>query len=163
MHCVLKRMYSFFAIMIIVGLARKSTAFGPMATRTLVLRNGLHPTKGLLRGLCAAPGCDVASKDDLKAALANPETVVVDVRGVDEIQASGYWKTSTRWVHAPGSKVENGLLSVAADALIPDKSTPVIVHCAAGLRAAKAKEILEEQGYEKVYNAGGYPGDMIGL
>ena len=33
---------------------------------------------------------------------------------------------------------------------------PIIIHCASGMRAGKAKEILTELGYEEVVNAGGY-------
>ena len=35
---------------------------------------------------------------------------------------------------------------------------PIVIHCASGMRAGKAKEILEAQGYTNVLNAGGYSG-----
>ena len=115
----------------------------------------------------APPGVELASNEELQTALANPETVVLDIRSVAEISETGYWNTSSsssrRWHHAPGSRQENPLLSTAAKALIPDPKTPVIVYCATGMRAAKAKEILEGQGYENVLNAGGYPADVEGL
>jgi phage shock protein E len=40
--------------------------------------------------------------------------------------------------------------------LLPDKSQHIIVYCARGGRAAKAKETLEGLGYTNVENAGGY-------
>ena len=36
-----------------------------------------------------------------------------------------------------------------------DKSKPIVVHCAAGARAAKAKAKLEAAGYRQVVNGGG--------
>jgi phage shock protein E len=36
-----------------------------------------------------------------------------------------------------------------------DKAKPIVVHCAAGARAAKAKAKLEEAGYRQVVNGGG--------
>lgn len=110
-----------------------------------------------------------ASKDTIRQALTNPETVVVDVRTVDELTSIGFWNVTTttvgaaaaaKWVHAPGTLQDNPLLKVAAHGLIPNKDAPVIVYCAKGLRAAKSKEILEAQGYTNVLNVGGYPDDM---
>jgi phage shock protein E len=36
-----------------------------------------------------------------------------------------------------------------------DKSKPIVVYCAAGSRAAKAKRTLESAGYTQVVNGGG--------
>ena len=40
------------------------------------------------------------------------------------------------------------------------KDVPTVVVCASGSRSAKAKEILEENGFEKVYNGGSW--DSLG-
>ena len=36
-----------------------------------------------------------------------------------------------------------------------DRSRPVVVYCAAGARAAKAKRVLDDAGYTQVVNGGG--------
>jgi phage shock protein E len=41
-------------------------------------------------------------------------------------------------------------------AAVPDKTTPVVLYCKAGVRAGKAKGVLEKLGYTRVENAGGY-------
>jgi phage shock protein E len=95
----------------------------------------------------------------VRGALANPKTTVLDVRGIDEILENGFLKTDRQWVHAQCTLTECPLLDVAAESLIPDKHAPVIVYCASGKRAAKAKEVLESKGYVNVLNAGGL-GDL---
>ena len=111
--------------------------------------------------LAAAPGIELDSQEEIKKALSNPKTVVLDARSVDEIAKDGYLMTpNNQWVHAPCTPDECKLLSVASSSLIRDKSAPVVVYCASGKRSAKAKEILQSQGYKYVFNAGGFPGDM---
>jgi phage shock protein E len=41
-------------------------------------------------------------------------------------------------------------------------SAPIIIYCKSGRRADKAKQILEEKGYETVLNAGGYD-DLLSM
>jgi phage shock protein E len=36
-----------------------------------------------------------------------------------------------------------------------DKTKPIVVYCASGVRSGKAKQMLMQQGYTKVQNAGG--------
>lgn len=36
-----------------------------------------------------------------------------------------------------------------------DKSTPIYVHCALGIKSKEAKQILEQQGYQEVIDLGG--------
>lgn len=122
-----------------------------MATRTLPL-------------LMAAPGVVVDATQDIQKALSNPDTVIVDTRRIDEIEAVGYWQTGRQWVHAPCTPDGScPLLAVAAESLVRDTSAPVIVYCASGKRASVAKKFLEERGYKNVLNAGGYPGDFAEL
>ena len=110
----------------------------------------------------AAPGVVLSSTADIKQALSNPETIVLDARRVDEIEANGYFQTDNcQWVHAPCTP--DGacpLLAVAANALLRDKTAPVVVYCASGKRASVAQSFLQELGYTTVLNAGGYPGDF---
>jgi len=113
--------------------------------------------------LQAAPGVEVANPDDVKKALANDNTIIIDARGLDEIQKSGYFKPtkpSQQWLNIPCSITEAPLLTMAAEDMLRDKSTPIIVHCASGKRSTLAKKVLDDMGYENVLNAGGFPGDM---
>jgi phage shock protein E len=103
--------------------------------------------------------CSFASHQVVRGALANPKTTVLDVRRIDEILESGFLKTERQWVHAQCTLTECPLLDVAAESLIPDKHAPVVVYCASGKRAEKAKEVLESKGYVNVLNAGGL-GDL---
>lgn len=101
---------------------------------------------------------EFSSKQTVHEALEAKSAVVLDVRSVDEIVESGHLKTNRQWVHAPCTLQGSPLLSAAAESLIPNKKAPVIVYCASGKRAEKAKEILENMGYENVLNAGGFAG-----
>jgi phage shock protein E len=105
----------------------------------------------------AAPGVVCASQESIRAALDNPKTTILDVRGVDEIIADGYLKINgLQYIHAQCTPTDAPLLSVAAEDLIRDKTAPVLVYCAKGFRATKAKEVLESKGYTNVLNAGGF-------
>ena len=81
-----------------------------------------------------------------------PGVVILDVREAHEVQASG---------HAPGAvTVPRGSLEFKADpgAATGDATlqgaTTVIVHCAAGSRAALAGKLLKDMGYKDVRNLG---------
>ena len=130
-------------------------AFAPtIVTRTLV-------TTRTTPLAMAAPGVELSPMAEIQQALVNPATIVLDARRVDEIEANGYFQTERQWVHAPCTP--DGacpLLAVAADGLLRDKDTPVVVYCASGKRASVAQSFLQERGYSTVLNAGGYPGDF---
>ena len=81
---------------------------------------------------------------------------MVDVRSQSEIESNGKVQVAQRaWLNAPGTPFGCPILHAQADQLLPDKNAPVILYCASGKRAQKAKLILEEQGYKQVLNAGG--------
>jgi phage shock protein E len=116
----------------------------------------IHST--IHKPLAAAPDVTVASASDLREALQNPATTVVDARSLEELQATGIYRCDgqqCKWIHAPASKVNAPLLELAATALIPDLDAPVVIYCALGYRAASCKRVLEEMGYSNVLNAGG--------
>ena len=76
--------------------------------------------------------------------------VVLDVRTPDEF-AGGHVPSAT---NIPVDQVTQRLAEV--DKLVgSDKTKPVVVYCAAGARAAKAKTQLEAAGYTQVVNGGG--------
>jgi phage shock protein E len=138
------------AALLLVGF-QPATAFVPHPSS----QRSLISTTPSSTFLAAAPGVVTASKADILAALDNPKTVVVDARGVDEIKENGLFQPSkARWVHAQCTLEECPLLSTASEALIPDKSAPVLVYCASGKRATKAKEVLDALGYVNVLNGG---------
>ena len=74
---------------------------------------------------------------------------VLDVRNADEY-AGGHLAQAT-------NMPVNSLDVAAVDKLTGgDKAKPVVVYCAKGGRAQKAKEKLEAAGYTHVVNGGGY-------
>ena len=94
----------------------------------------------------AKPAKDPEAAKKLIAAGA----VVLDVRTPDEF-AGGHVPSAT---NIPVDQVTQRLAEV--DKLVgADKTKPVVVYCAAGSRAAKAKVQLEAAGYTQVVNGGG--------
>jgi phage shock protein E len=81
---------------------------------------------------------------------AGSEPVIVDVRTQEEFD-SGHIEGA---LHKPHDQIDAGI-----SALLPDKSQHIILYCAKGGRAGKARTILESLGYTNVENGGGY-GDM---
>jgi phage shock protein E len=77
--------------------------------------------------------------------------LVLDVRTPQEFGA-GHLSTAT---NVPVDEVGARLAEV--DALAHgDKAKPIVVYCAKGGRAARAKQMLEGAGYTNVVNGGGY-------
>ena len=98
----------------------------------------------------------MSSPQDIENALQNPAVTVIDARSVEELQQKGYYRPDIgRWIHAEATKDEAPLLQIAASALLPDKEAPVVVYCGSGIRATVCKNVLENQGYTTVLNAGG--------
>ena len=86
--------------------------------------------------------------------------VMLDVRDAMEVAQSG---KAAGAVHIP-----RGLLEFKADPESPafdkslDRGKPVILYCASGGRAALAGKTLQDLGYEKVYNLGGFKDAVAG-
>lgn len=66
---------------------------------------------------------------------------IIDVREEDELQA-GVIPTAT---HIP-----RGVLELRIEAVVPDRSTSIVIYCAAGTRSALAAHSLMELGYRNV-------------
>ena len=82
------------------------------------------------------------------AILANPATVVLDVREPDEYEQGALRNV----VHIP-----RGHLEAQVEAKIVDHDSPVVVYCAGGVRSAFAAKTLGELGYTNVLSmAGGF-------
>jgi sulfur-carrier protein adenylyltransferase/sulfurtransferase len=88
---------------------------------------------------------DTATTD---AARQVPGTVILDVREPEEHQQGAI----------PGAlHIARGQLESSIESRIPDKSTPVIIHCASGVRSAFAAKTMAELGYTDVASmAGGF-------
>lgn len=99
----------------------------------------------------AAPAAAAAKKDPAAAKqLIAAGAVVLDVRTPEEY-AEAHLPAAT---NVPVDGFADHLADVEKLAG-GDKSKPIVVYCAAGARAAKAKRVLDDAGYTKVVNGGG--------
>lgn len=100
-----------------------------------------------------APEAPAKKKKDPEAArkLIAEGAVVIDVRSAEE-----YSKEHLQ--QAPNIPVDEfaGRIGEVDKMVSGDKTKPVVVYCAAGSRAARAKQSLEAAGYTNVVNGGGY-------
>lgn len=85
-----------------------------------------------------------SSKVDLREVVSRGATIV-DVRTPQEY-AAGSIKGA---INIPVAALQHKLSAVS-------KKKPVIVYCASGARSASAKAILERNGFQEVYNGGGF-------
>lgn len=81
-------------------------------------------------------------------ATAGKDTIVIDVRTASEY-ADGHLEDALNMPHAR--------IAALMEERDIDKDTPIEVYCASGRRAGIAKKTLEEMGYTRVENIGGYP------
>ena len=94
----------------------------------------------------------ISGKEALE--MAANGALILDVRDGTEVAATG---KAAGAVHIP-----RGVLEFKADLTMPtaDKNfaydKPIILHCASGGRAALAGKLLQDMGYQKVYNLGGF-------
>lgn len=93
----------------------------------------------------------VAKDPEAAKQLIAQGATVLDVRTADEY-ADGHLPTATNVpVGDLGTRMDDVAKLVGGD-----KTKPIVVYCAAGGRAAKAKTALEQAGYTHVVNGGGY-------
>ena len=103
------------------------------------LRDLLAETKTPLREI---------TPDELETARQAPGAVVLDVREPDEYEQGAIPGA----VHIPRGQLESNIESRATD-----KSAPILIHCASGVRSAFAAKTLGELGYTDVVSvAGGF-------
>jgi molybdopterin/thiamine biosynthesis adenylyltransferase/rhodanese-related sulfurtransferase len=88
---------------------------------------------------------DTAEADEIRR---RPGAVVLDVREPDEYEQGAI----------PGAvHIPRGTLEGAIEGRLTDRSAPVVIHCASGVRSAFAAKTLTELGYEDVVSmAGGF-------
>src|SRR3954453_13890868 len=95
------------------------------------------------RELLAATKAQIREVDtaEAEAARQQPGTVVLDVREPEE-NAQGA---------IPGPLfIPRGQLESSIESRVADKSTPIVIHCASGVRSVFAAKTLEELGYTDV-------------
>jgi sulfur-carrier protein adenylyltransferase/sulfurtransferase len=89
------------------------------------------------------PALDI---DEARRMMDKPGTVVIDVREPDE------WRQG----HLPNALgISRGFLELRIEEKVPDRKTPIILHCASGIRSLLAGRALRELGYERVYSMTG--------
>ncbi len=92
------------------------------------------------------------SKDPTAArALIDAGATVIDVRSPEEF-AEGHLAKA---VNLPVAQVDSRISEVVT-LVGGNRNQPVVVYCAAGGRAAKAKRALETAGFTNVVNGGGF-------
>src|SRR5438067_1944619 len=81
-----------------------------------------------------------------EAAIARPGTVVLDVREPDEYEQGALPGA----VHLPRGHLESKI-----ETQVGDRSTPIVIHCASGVRSAFAAKTLQDLGYTDVVSMTG--------
>ena len=104
-------------------------------------RSELPPTQA-----SAPTSKDPAAARELIAAGA----VVIDVRTADEYADAHL----SRAINIPVQELPGRIAEIEA-LVAGDRTRPIVVYCAAGSRAAKAKAQLDAAGYSHVVNGGG--------
>lgn len=107
-------------------------------------------TVATFRDLLSAAKSQITEVDTAVAAdtIAAGNVVVLDVREPDEFEQGALPEV----IHIP-----RGHLEAQVETRIIDKSTPVVVYCAGGVRSAFAAKTLQELGYTNVVSmAGGF-------
>lgn len=102
------------------------------------------------RDLLAAAKAQIVEIEtaDAAARIAEPGTVVLDVREPDEYEQGAIAGV----VHIP-----RGHLEAQIESRVPDKATPIVVYCAGGVRSAFATQTLRQLGYARAESmAGGF-------
>src|SRR4030065_2729916 len=83
-------------------------------------------------------GSEVSDEESLQLIQKKEPLVLLDVREHEEI-ALGYIEGAVF--------IPQGLLREKVEALLPDKSIPVVVYCAGGIRSLAAAKLMRKKGY----------------
>ena len=86
-------------------------------------------------------------KETTLDAIKNPQTTFIDVRNSEELEEDGALEKAK---HIPLIELPERIEEIKTYA------TPIVIFCKSGCRAGRAKEFLDENGFEKVFNGGGY-------
>ena len=98
-------------------------------------------------GTVAPPTLPVAPLAEVKKALAQPDAVLLDVRTPAEFSAG----------HLAGAQhLDYRSPEFARQLASLDPKKTYVLYCASGNRSGKAAVLMQEKGFQKVVNAGGY-------
>ena len=92
--------------------------------------------------------------DQAKELIGSADALVVDVRDAPEVEKTGKI--------AGAHHVSRGMLEFRADAATPyhdpefRKDRHILLYCASGGRSALSGKVLQEMGYQRVYNLGAF-------
>jgi phage shock protein E len=128
----MKTLLTFLFVVLVLGAVNNATAQA----------DGRNATTG-------KPATSVKNIDASEAAKLldeNKKIVVLDVRTPDEF-AAGHIAGATN-INFNDPKLKERIVAL-------DKSKPYLVHCAAGGRSAKAREILKELQFQSIYHLDG--------
>lgn len=100
-------------------------------------------------GVRAANG--IVSAPDARAAAAAGDVTIVDVRSPREWRATGV-AAGAKTVTIHNRKGIKAFVAEMVKAVGGDKSTPVALICAAGVRSARALKILTAAGFTRIQN-----------
>lgn len=93
---------------------------------------------------------------EAQAMIATEDALILDVRDAPEVERSGKV--------AGALHISRGMLEFRADPATPyhnpelRKDRPVILYCASGGRSALSGKLLQDMGYARIYNVGGFAG-----
>jgi phage shock protein E len=127
----------------------RSLAYFVRIALCCLLAAACSPSEPTPRPPPAPPATSSRPPDSAREIIASG-ALVIDVRTADEY-ADDHLPNA---VNIPVQELGGRLDEVAA-LVANDKTRPIVVHCAAGTRAAKAKAQLEAAGYSRVVNGGG--------
>jgi rhodanese-related sulfurtransferase len=120
------------------GNGRRTASRGVALGWALALVLGAPVAGGLVGAGCASPAQSQQwIEPERAAALVASGATLLDVRTPGEF-ASGHPEAA---VNVPVDEVASRLAEI-------DRARPVVVYCAAGVRSARAAEVLRAQGYE---------------
>jgi rhodanese-related sulfurtransferase len=98
----------------------------------------------------------IAPLGDVKKALDDPNTYVLDLRSKAEIAKSSKVE-HPHWSQVDGTAAACPELENHPERYVDDKAATVVVYCTSGRRAERAKKTLISKGYTgNILNAGGY-------
>lgn len=105
--------------------------------------------------LAAANACvPKISPDEAKRLIKEENALLVDVRDAPELTSTGKL--------AEAINISRGMLEFRADSSSPYHNPefradrPVILYCASGGRSCLSGKALQDLGYERIYNLGGF-------
>jgi phage shock protein E len=107
----------------------------------------------------------LAHADDVRKALSNPETIVLDVRTEEEINSTGklehpkFRRLEGTKDSCPDFEDDDRRRSIVGGSVVgsgSDNNATVLLYCRSGRRAATAANVLKSKGYSgSILNAGG--------